>query len=243
MSYKLKFNLILIKNESRKWNLKVEKKVVAFVPIKLNSQRLPHKNILPLGEHSLSWYIFNTLLQIEQIDEVCVFCSDEKVMEYLPKGVRFVKRDSRLNGDLVKGHEIYEAFINTIDSDIYLLAHTTSPFMSETSVRNALINVLSENYDSALSVIKKQTFVWYKGETLNYKLDDIPRTQDIEPVYIETSGFFIFKKDHFLTHGQRIGFLPYFQELDDIEAIDIDTKEDYEFALRIIEPNKLLQEI
>ncbi|WP_251549837.1 cytidylyltransferase domain-containing protein [Neobacillus muris] len=218
-------------------------RVVAFVPIKLNSQRLPHKNILPLGEYSLSWYIFHTLLQINQIDEVCVFCSDEQIMSYLPKGVKFVKRDSCLDGDLVKGSEIYQSFIETVDSDIYLLAHTTSPFMTRHSVDNALSNVLNQSYDSALSVQKKQTFVWYKGETLNYNLHDVPRTQDIEPVYIETSGFYIFKKEHFLTYGRRIGFKPYFQELDDTEAIDIDTREDYDFAQQILDNKKRLQEI
>ena len=82
-----------------------------------------------------------------------------------------------------------------------------------------------------LSVQKKQTFAWYKGKTLNYECNDVPRTQDIEPVYIETSGFYIFQKEHFLIHRRRVGFNPYFQELNDIEAIDIDTKEDYEICL------------
>jgi CMP-N-acetylneuraminic acid synthetase len=222
---------------------KMKNKVVAFVPIKLTSQRLANKNILPLGDHPLSWYVFSNLLRIKKIDEIFVFCSDENVMNYVPKGVKFLKRDCDLDGDLVKGNEIYQSFINTVDSDIYILAHTTSPFMTYTSVENALENVLSENYDSALSVQKKQTFVWYQGQTLNYETSNIPRTQDIEPIYIETSGFYIFKKDHFLTHERRIGFTPYFQELDEIEAIDIDTKDDYEFALKIIEMDKHLQKV
>ncbi len=218
-------------------------KVVAFVPIKLNSQRLANKNILPLGDQPLSWYVFNNLLGIEKIDEVCVFCSDEKVINYLPNGVKFIKRNSRLDGDTIKGNEIYESFINTVDSDIYILAHTTSPFMTQKSVENALTKVLSGEYDSALSVQKKQTFIWYKGQTLNYESNNIPRTQDIEPIFIETSGFYIFEKQHYLESGRRIGYSPYFQELDDIEAIDIDTKEDYEFALHIIQNNKRAIEI
>ncbi|MEN1969993.1 acylneuraminate cytidylyltransferase family protein [Lentibacillus sp. N15] len=217
----------------------MRKKVIAFVPIKLNSQRLPNKNILPLGEHCLSWYIFNTLLGIEKIDEVCVFCSDETVMDYLPTSVKFVKRDRALDRDMVKGNEIYESFIHTVDSDLYLLAHTTSPFMEKNSVENALTNVLRGGYDSALSVQKKQTFIWYNGQTLNYECNDIPRTQDIEPIYIETSGFYLFEKEHFLTHKRRIGFTPYFQELNDMEAIDIDTKTDYEFALKMLQNNAM----
>lgn len=213
----------------------MKKKVVAFVPIKLNSQRLPRKNILPLGEYPLSWYIFKTLLQVKTIDEVYVFCSDEKVMDYVPKGVKYLKREAYLDGDLIKGYEIYDSFIKAVESDIYLLAHTTSPFLSHKSVEEALEKVISEEYDSALSVQKKQTFIWYKGKPLNYDSNNIPRTQDIEPVYIETSGFFIFQKEHFKTYGRRIGFNPYFQELNDVEAIDIDTKEDYEYALKIVE--------
>lgn len=221
----------------------MRKKVVAFVPIKLNSQRLPRKNILPLGERPLCWYIFNTLLQIEKIDEVCVFCSDEKIINYLPQGVKFIKRDSLLDGELVKGNDIYESFINTVDSDIYILAHTTSPFMSQHSIETALTSVLSENYDSALSVQKKQTFIWYRGETLNYKVNAIPRTQDIEPIWIETSGFYMFQKNHFLNYKSRVGVTPYFQELNDIEAIDIDNLEDYEFACKIIDTKNVLEKI
>lgn len=211
-----------------------KKKVVAFVPIKLNSQRLPFKNKLPLGEKPMAYYICNSLLKVQSIDEVYVYCSNEEVMGYVPSGVTFLKRDSNLDGDLVKGKDIYNSFINEVDSDIYILAHTTSPFLKAESIENALYKILNEGYDSALSVQKIQTFAWYNGKTINYDLNDIPRTQDIKPILIETSGFFMFEKNIFTQHGRRIGFNPYLQEVDGVEAIDIDTKEDYEFALKLI---------
>lgn len=211
-----------------------KKRVVAFVPIKLNSQRLPFKNKLPLGEHPMAYYICNSLLQVKNIDEVYVYCSNEEVMQYVPNGVRFLQRDERLDGDLVKGKEIYSSFINEVDSDIYILAHTTSPFLKSSSIENALDQMLNGEHDSALSVQKIQTFAWYNGNTINYDLDDIPRTQDIEPVLIETSGFFMFEKHIFTQYGRRIGFNPYLQEVDGVEAIDIDTREDYDFALKLI---------
>ena len=73
------------------------KKIVAFVPIKLNSQRLPHKNILPISDHPLCWHILNSLLKVDGIDETYVYCSDENITKYIPKSVRFLKRDSRLD--------------------------------------------------------------------------------------------------------------------------------------------------
>ena len=208
-------------------------RVVAFVPIKLNSQRLPNKNILPIADYPLCWHILNTLLIAKGIDEVYVFCSDKKVRDYIPDKVKFLKRDQQLDGDLVKGFDIYDAFIKEVNADIYILAHTTSPFIRPETVELALDKMIEDDYDSAFSAQRIQTFAWYNGKPINYDLNDVPRTQDMEPIYVETSGFFMFNKEIFTEHRRRIGFKPYIQEVDSIEAVDIDTKEDYEFALLI----------
>lgn len=211
----------------------IEMKVVAFVPIKLNSQRLPHKNILPLAGHPLCWHICNALNQVKGIDKVYVYCSDEAIREYLPSGVLLKKRDSRLDGDLVKGFEIYENFIGEIDADIYVLAHATSPFIKAESIENALSHVLNGQNDSAFSAERIQTFAWYQGQPINYDLNDVPRTQDMEPIWVETSAFFIFKKEIFTHYHRRIGFRPYIQEVSGVEAMDIDERKDYELACKL----------
>ena len=155
-------------------------------------------------------------------------------MYYVSEGVKLLLRDARLDGDLVKWKEIYTSFINEVDSDIYILAHTRSPFLKTESIETAFDKMLNEIYDSALSVQKIQTFAWYGNKPINYDLEDIPRTQDIEPVLIETSGFFMFEKEVFTEYGRRIGFKPYLQEVDAVEAVDIDTREDYNFALKLV---------
>ena len=218
-------------------------KVVALVPIKLNNQRLPNKNILDLGGKPMCYYMTENLLNVEGIDEAYVYCSDESIINYMQEKMKFLKRDTYLDGNLVKGQEIYERFINEVDADIYVLAHATAPFIKKETIQNALNKVLSGEYDSALSVKKVQTFTWYKGKTLNYDLKDIPRTQDIEPIYYETSAFFIFKKEVFTKMGKRrIGNKPYFQEIDDIEAVDIDYLEDFKFAQAIIKSRNCEEE-
>lgn len=205
-------------------------KVVAFIPIKLNSERLKNKNILELESHPLCWYIAKTLLEVADIDDVYVYCSTSKIMNYMPKGVKFLKRDPYLDDNQIKGDEIYKSFISEVDAETYVLAHATSPFISTETISNALQQVLNGNHDSAFTAKKVQNFVWYKNEPLNYTLDNIPRTQDLESIWIETSAFFIFKKELFLSTNRRIGFTPYCQEVAGIEAIDIDTKEDFFLA-------------
>ena len=210
-------------------------KTVALVPVKLNSQRLPHKNILPIAGHPLCWHLCNTLLQVRGIDEVYVYCSDEEVTKYLPEGVSFKQREKWLDGDAVEGFDIYRSFINEVNADVYVLAHTTSPFIKISSVETALAHVLSDENDSAFSAERIQTFAWYQGKPINYDLNDVPRTQDMEPIWVETSAFFVFKKEIFTVHNRRIGFKPYIQEVSGIEALDIDEKKDYDLACKLAE--------
>lgn len=205
-------------------------KTVAFVPIRLNSQRVSGKNLRLLGGEPLMCHILRTLTRVEGIDEVYVFCSDEHIVELLPEGVRFLKRSAELDRDTTLGREIYDAFTAHVEADLYVLAHATSPFIRPETIAGALDKVRSGEYDSAFSAEKIQTFAWYEGRPLNYALDNIPRTQTIEPVYIETSAFFIFPRELWCAHHRRIGDRPYMAVVERVEGLDIDYPEDFAMA-------------
>lgn len=214
-------------------------KTVSFITIKLNSRRLPNKNILTLGNHPLSWYICNTLLQCKTIDEIYIYCSEERIMNYVPQHPKiiFLKREKWLDGDLIRAQDTYDAFVSEVHADVYVAALTTAPFIKAESIDNGVSKVKSGIYDSAFSAQEIKTFAWYRGKPLNYNPKDIPRTQDIDPVLIESSGFFVFRKELWMEHKRRIGFTPYIQIVDNIEAVDIDTKQDFELAKKIVGEN------
>ncbi len=214
-------------------------KTVALIPIKLNSQRLPQKNLLPIAGHPLCWHICNTLNQVEGLDEVYVYCSDPAVKKYIPEKTKFLQRPEWLDGDLVKGFDIYREFINVVDADVYVLAHTTSPFIRLSSCQIALNRILDGSHDSSFSAERIQTFAWYQGKPINYDLNDVPRTQDIEPIWAETSAFFMFKKEIFTIYRRRIGFNPYIQEVSGIEAVDIDERKDYDMACMLAKAERV----
>ena len=196
-------------------------KVVAFVPIRLNSKRVVGKNLKPLGGKPLMWYILETLARVKNIP-------------HLPEGIKYLKRSEWLDRDETLGEEIYDAFTKEVDADVYMLAHTTSPFIKEETISNAIEKVTSGEHDSAFSAQKIQTFTWFKGGPLNYDLKKIPQTQKIEPVYVETSAFYIFRKELWTEEHQRVGFNPFMAIIDPIEGIDIDYPEDFEFAEKVI---------
>ena len=216
-------------------------KTVAFVPIRLNSKRVVGKNLKILGKKPLMCYVLDTLTKVKGVDEVYVYCSSEDIIPYLPDGVKYLKRPDFLDRDETLGKEIYEEFTKTIDADIYILAHTTSPFLKIETFDNALNKIKNEDYDSAFSAEKIQTFTWFDGKPLNYDLKEIPRTQTIEPIYVETSAFYMFKRDIWKTYKQRIGFKPYIALVDKIEGVDIDWPEDFDFASTILESYKFVK--
>jgi len=211
-------------------------KIVSFVPIKLKSERLPNKMLLPLGNKLMCQHIFDKLLEVQKtIDmDIYCFCSDEKIKEYLPENILFLKRDISLDLNKTKGLDIYKSFSEKIDADIYGLFHATSPFIKTESIINGFNKLIKENYDSSFSVSKIQTFTWYDKKPLNYKLNNIVRTQDINPIFYETSAFYIFEKKILKVYNRRIGDNPFMIETDNIESIDIDEKKDYEIAEKII---------
>lgn len=203
-------------------------KIVAFVPMKLNSERVKNKNIKEFDNGKpLCSYILNTLKKVKNIDEIYVYCSDEKIKKYIPKGVKYLKRSEELDGQKVKINEVLKAFANDVDADYYLLTHATAPFISKETIEKGVEVIKEGKYDSVLSVSKIQEFLWKDGKPFNYSLDSIPRTQDLDPLYAETCGLYIYSKDLILKQNRRIGDNPYLLEVSKIEALDIDTEDDF----------------
>ncbi len=209
-------------------------KRVAFVPIRLNSQRIEGKNLRLLGGRPMMTYLLESLAKASNIDEVYVFCSNREVEQHLPEGVKFLQRDERLDSNSTLGAEIYDAFTQQVEADIYILAHTTSPFIRTSTIEHAVSMVESGEYDSAFSAERIQTFTWWQGKPLNYSLEHIPRTQDLEAIYTETSAFFVFRGEVWLNQRRRIGTKPYIAVTDRIESMDIDNPDDFKLAEAIV---------
>lgn len=206
-------------------------KIVAVVPMKLTNRRLPQKNTKPFTNGSpLCHYILSTLLGISTISEVYVYCSDPDIQNYIPNGAKYLKRAQSLDTDQTKINEILYCFAQDIKADIYVMTHTTAPFVRSQSIQKAIDAVLNENYDSSFAAKRLQDFLWKDGEPFNYHLDDIPRTQDLPILYQETSGFYVYKRNVITQMKRRIGKNPKLIEVSEIESIDIDEHEDFVIA-------------
>lgn len=208
-------------------------KTAAFVPIKLNNERLPGKNIKKFSDGTpLVKVLLDKLVKLKGncVDEIYVYCSNEEIKQYLPEGVEFLARPAFLDEKQTKGRQIYEEFVKTIDADIYVLAHATTPFVTIEHMRECVEKVQSGAYDSAFCAQKLQTFFWQKNKPMNFELSNPPRTQDMEPIYTEVPTPYVFTREAFSKYHARTGINPYICECSEIECVDIDYPDDFEIA-------------
>ena len=205
-------------------------KIIAIMPIKLQNERLPGKNTMLLGEKPLLQYELDTLKETGKTDEIYVYCSDEAVIQYLPQGVYFLKRSPVLDLPTSNFTQIFTAFMQAKDADIYIYAHATAPYISLATMNACIDDVVSGRYDSAFCAVKIQDYLWQDGKPLNFDASDLPRSQDLSPIYRETSGIYVFKKEVFQKYRRRIGIHPSIHEVSFKESIDINNPEDFELA-------------
>jgi len=209
-------------------------KTVAFMPIRLNSKRVKQKSVRDFGGRPLFCWALERLDQLGIA--VYIYCSavDEirGHLDFRPRNIAIEKRPIALDSDQTKGIEIYKAFAEAVDADVYLLAHATSPFITTNTYKVALDAVQSGNHDSALTVKRIQSFCWFSGSPLNFSLPRV-QTQLLQPVFVETSAVYAYTKP-ILGLGDRSSLNPKLIELTSPEDEDIDTEDDFSRCLNFL---------
>ena len=213
--------------------------LVALVPMRHHSERVPGKNYRDLAGRPLYAYIMDTLHEVKEI-ELIVVDTDSSVLR---EGIRsqypqivLIDRPEHLTAGTTPMNEVLLHDIRQIESDIYLQTHSTNPLLRAPTIR-AAIDEFKENFpenDSLFSVTRLQTRLWDPdGRSLNHDPTALLRTQDLEPVFEENSCLYIFKRETFMRRKNRIGETPKMFEIPRAEAFDIDSEEDFALAERI----------
>lgn len=209
-------------------------RVVAFTPSRLNSQRVPQKNIKVLGGIPLVNYALHTMNKVKLVDEIVIFASEPSICNYIKKGIRYkyLRRPQSLDTQEAKVQDLIREFLKLDDADVILMFHITSPFLKAETIDECVEKVKSGEYESAFTAFKINKRCWFKDVPLNYSINDTSE-QIIEPVIVEHS-IYVFKRKIFETTERRISDNPYIKCIDHIEGHDIDTPEDFRIAELIV---------
>ncbi len=215
-------------------------KIVALLPLKANSERVSGKNFRDLNGKPLFRWMLDTLLSVEEIERVIINTDARKILEkhnlIETERIRIRDRPSNLCGDMVSMNKIIANDLEHSDADIYVMTHTTNPFLSANTICACLRRfgevVDAGIADSVFTVNRIQTrFYREDGTPVNHDPHNLVRTQDLEPWFEENSNLYIFSKDSFAKTQARIGAKPSLYVSPKFESIDIDEPADWELAV------------
>jgi CMP-N-acetylneuraminic acid synthetase len=208
-------------------------RIVALVPMRHHSQRIPGKNYRLLAGRPLYQHIITTLLACQEIDEVVIDTDSQEIIEGLRENyptVTILERPEHLRADETAMNEILAYDTSQVEADFYLQTHSTNPLLRVVTVSLAIKQFLA-NYpahDSLFSVTRLQTRLWDQlGRAINHNPAILLQTQDLPPVFEENSCLYIFTRDILLARRNRLGERPLLYEIDAAEAWDIDNELDF----------------
>jgi CMP-N-acetylneuraminic acid synthetase len=215
--------------------------VVALVPMRHSSERVPEKNYREIGGKPLYYYILETLQTCSLVSKIVVDTDSPIIKNGLQQefpDILVLDRPDHLTGSAVPMNEVLSHDLEVIDGEFFIQTHSTNPLLKSETV-SAAIELYFENYptfDSLFSVTRMQTRLWDEdGRPVNHDPDILLRTQDLPPVFEENSCLYIFEKKSFMRTKNRLGARPYMLEIGSEEALDIDDETDFLIARYLLE--------
>ena len=212
-------------------------KIVALLPMKGHSERVPNKNIRDFCGKPLYHRIIESLLGSRHVDYV-IINTDSREIAYDALNnfdqVKIIDRPKSIRGDFTPMNDIIAYDLTKVESEHFIQTHSTNPLLTTETIDKAIEYYFEKlgSYSSLFSVTRHQTrLYWRDGSPVNHNPQELLRTQDLEPVFEENSNIYIFSKTSFAqNNNNRIGVRPNMFEIDKSEAVDIDEEEDFKLA-------------
>jgi CMP-N-acetylneuraminic acid synthetase len=214
-------------------------RIVALLPMKANSARVPGKNFRPLAGLPLFEWILRTLRALPEIAEVVINTDARAHLAAAglgePERVRLRERKPELCGDFVSMNLVLADDVAAVPADVYLMTHVTNPLLRAATIRRALADFerarAAGQADSLFSVNRFQTrFYLADGTPVNHDPQNLVRTQDLPPYFEENSNLYLFTAESFAATRARVGRRPLLFETPRLESADIDDEDGWRMA-------------
>ena len=217
------------------------KTFLSIIPARGGSKRLPRKNVLDLcGKPLISWTI-EAALYSKYLDEVVVTSDDSEILGIANNmKVRSIERPPHLASDTASTFDAVKHTIDNIDSYEYIvLLQPTSPLRNATHIDKAIELLARKDVDAVISVSNiSHNPAWSNTLDESLSMKNFinkeflkKRSQDLEKYYKLNGAIYICKtkklleEKSFFLRDNIFAFI-----MSAISSIDIDKKEDFEFA-------------
>jgi CMP-N-acetylneuraminic acid synthetase len=214
-------------------------KIIAMIPARLGSQRVPKKNLRLLNGKPLISYIIETAIRSGVFDEVYVNTEADIIGEVsLKYGAKYYKRPEEFATNTAGNDGFAFDFIKNVPGDILIQILPTSPLLTENEISGFVSEMVNKEFDTLVSVVNHKIACVFSGTPINFKLlEPHISSQLMVPVQSYATVLMGWTYDSFTSNMERFGFAYHgadskigYYELKGLSEIDIDEEKDFQLA-------------
>ena len=214
------------------------KRLVAIIPVKKTSERVPEKNFRKFSDtgESLLDITINKLLRLKKLDHIYI-STDKEGLDYSnKKNISIINRDKSFCNNITPWSDVIfhvASSIPEIEDTSVCWVHTTTPLFDfyEEAIEKFL-SLDNENFNSLVAVEKSKEFlIDNKGRPINYMFGVWHKySQDLPELYKITGALFINNLKAIKANQYVIGTKPYLFDVPPKFCLDIDHLWQFELA-------------
>jgi len=239
-------------------------KVVAIIPARLESSRLPNKALVDILGLPMIVHVFKRCLMARSLDSVYVATDNDKIRKTVERyggkvimtspdhqtGTdRIAEAAQHIEADIIVNVQGDEALVNPVHIDKAVTGLTISP--------NANVSILVNPFNKKNSTSDIKTVLNKRDEVMYFSRSDIPSdARTIEPKMLKAYHIVPFRKNFLLRYAQwekteleQIEFNEYLRILEngykiqavhvESDAVSVDTYDDLDFVIKKMKKDKL----
>jgi spore coat polysaccharide biosynthesis predicted glycosyltransferase SpsG/CMP-N-acetylneuraminic acid synthetase len=221
--------------------------VVAIVPARGGTDRVPYLNIKRLGDRPLLAHTLEAAQQSRLVDRIVVSTDDDRVADVaVAHGAETpFRRPKDLSGEIPSLKPVIVHAVTALEAigeraDIVVVLQATTPFRDGAAIDAAIEQLASGTYDSVVSVTEDRTLNWRdEGGVLVPLFAKEGRRDEQPPIYRENGAVVALRRatlDSPTRFGARVGYLV----LDKRQAFTVHDLEDFWMAERLLKTPRVL---
>ena len=214
-------------------------KVIAMIPARMGSKRIPKKNIRLLNGKPLIQYAIDAVKAANCFDEIWIN-SESEIIEKIAvsSGVNFYKRPKKFSTDTASNDMWTEDFFQNVGGDIVIQVLPTSPFITPAEIKEFVQTFVYNGYDTLISMVDVRIEAVYESQPINFdQKKETPPSQTLEPIKAYGCSLMGWRKTNYFENMKKYGAgyhggdgkIGYFT-LKGYSTIDIDNEEEFQLA-------------
>lgn len=222
------------------------KNIYCYIPARLDSTRLPAKNLLKINGTPMCVYILNAIKKSNSIEHFWVNTPDAEIIDVCKaENVAYYKRNPGLTNATTTTEDILKDFVNSLNSEFDLkggdiiLANPTNPLVTAEFIDKFVQHFQQSSNDVIASTTKIKHHLIDKGEVINHTGGNNIGTQHLKPIN-EMNWLLVGIKNDKLRRILDFNEHILDKDIGTIDTpfpqyLDVDTKEDFELVKAFME--------